>query len=304
MAAPGPGNRNQTILNPASTKRFTSPSPSPKTNQIYSDSSSRQQADKQRLVSLSRGEALSNVVQDGLGYLAQQASRNLSSANNSAKNKFIPNINKFVTSIGQNIQDKTNFLPPAQWQDQVRHPSGGHTLGPVSNHHNVQAKTTSHQRASTKISSSSGHQNAHQQYHHHILPNDMILSADPSVIKEFEMREMQSTSTNSLRTKSDPKDRLSIGQISSINPGGAFDVSTESYDDLHSIVDYCWRLLSEQIDSLQRCLPKEKSLHSEDEIFVALAQLKKVRDVLKGSLKLEDELESAGPSTTGPGSKE
>lgn len=61
-----------------------------------------------------------------------------------------------------------------------------------------------------------------------------------------------------------------------------------SYDDLHSIVDYCWRLLSEQIDSLQRCLPKEKGLHSEDEIFVALAQLKKVRDVLKGSLKLED----------------
>lgn len=64
-------------------------------------------------------------------------------------------------------------------------------------------------------------------------------------------------------------------------------------DDLHSVVDYCWRLLSEQIDSLQRCLPNEKSLNSEDEIYVALAQLKKVRDVLKGSLKLEDELEAA-----------
>lgn len=61
--------------------------------------------------------------------------------------------------------------------------------------------------------------------------------------------------------------------------------------DLHSIVDYCWRLLSEQIDSLQKCLPREKSLNSEDEIFIALAQLKKVRDVLKGSLKLEDELD-------------
>lgn len=87
-------------------------------------------------------------------------------------------------------------------------------------------------------------------------------------------------------------------QVAGVSGGGGSrgnvaNISTESYDDLPSIVDYCWRLLSEQIDSLQRCLPKEKSLHSEDEIFVALAQLKKVRDVLKGSLRLEDELESA-----------
>lgn len=84
------------------------------------------------------------------------------------------------------------------------------------------------------------------------------------------------------------------------SPRNAINVSTESYDDLHSIVDYCWRLLSEQIDSLQRCLPKEKGLSSEDEIFVALAQLKKVRDVLKGSLRLEDELEPSGSKNNQP----
>lgn len=89
--------------------------------------------------------------------------------------------------------------------------------------------------------------------------------------KEYEMREMQS----------------SRGKATLDGEGSSLNVSSESYDDLHSIVDYCWRLLSEQIDSLQRCLPNEKSLNSEDEIFVALAQLKKVRDVLKGSLKLE-----------------
>lgn len=106
-------------------------------------------------------------------------------------------------------------------------------------------------------------------------------------VKEYEMREMQSSSSSSTQ-------RGHIARNLGFNSGeskNSFNQSTESYDDLHSIVDYCWRLLSEQIDSLQRCLPKEKSLHSEDEIFVALAQLKKVRDVLKGSLRLEDELE-------------
>lgn len=107
-------------------------------------------------------------------------------------------------------------------------------------------------------------------------------------VKEYEMRSIQSTSSG--KTSKSP-----LGSKSGITSrtSNALNLSTESYDDLHSIVDYCWRLLSEQIDSLQKCLPKEKSLHSEDEIFVALAQLKKVRDVLKGSLRLEDELESS-----------
>lgn len=105
-------------------------------------------------------------------------------------------------------------------------------------------------------------------------------------IKEYEMREMQSTSSsNRIGSAFRP-------QLGNLAANQSLNMSTESYDDLHSIVDYCWRLLSDQIDSLQRCLPKEKSLDSEDEIFVALAQLKKVRDVLKGSLRLEDELET------------
>lgn len=104
-------------------------------------------------------------------------------------------------------------------------------------------------------------------------------------VKEYEMRSIQSTSSGN-------PSKTPIGTRGGMTSKNALNLSTESYDDLHSIVDYCWRLLSEQIDSLQKCLPKEKSLHSEDEIFVALAQLKKVRDVLKGSLRLEDELES------------
>lgn len=119
-----------------------------------------------------------------------------------------------------------------------------------------------------------------------------------SPIKEYEMREMQSNATSSSSMSNQRINSGGRAQVGNPLVGGApasnrsLSMSTESYDDLHSIVDYCWRLLSDQIDSLQRCLPKEKSLDSEDEIFVALAQLKKVRDVLKGSLRLEDELET------------
>lgn len=115
-------------------------------------------------------------------------------------------------------------------------------------------------------------------------------------IKEYEMREMRSTSPSGSTSNRGNLvvGRPNLGTLVGTGPAGnqSMNMSTESYDDLHSIVDYCWRLLSDQIDSLQRCLPKEKSLDSEDEIFVALAQLKKVRDVLKGSLRLEDELET------------
>lgn len=108
-----------------------------------------------------------------------------------------------------------------------------------------------------------------------------------SHIREYEMREMQSqTSSGTQRLSQTNRNTLDSLAAKTLN------ISTESYDDLHSIVDYCWRLLSEQIDSLQKCLPREKCLSSEDEIFVALAQLKKVRDVLKGSLRLEDEFKS------------
>lgn len=55
-------------------------------------------------------------------------------------------------------------------------------------------------------------------------------------------------------------------------------------------LEYCWKHLTSQIDVLQKCLARESNLKSEDEIFVALAELKKVRDVLKGSLRLAGEL--------------
>lgn len=111
-----------------------------------------------------------------------------------------------------------------------------------------------------------------------------------SLTDKLRQQYLQPAPSSSMTRRSQTSNKFSMGTIAA--SGKALNLSTESYDDLHSIVDYCWRLLSEQIDSLQRCLPKEKSLHSEDEIFVALAQLKKVRDVLKGSLRLEDELES------------
>lgn len=177
----------------------------------------------------------------------------------SSSKKFLPNINKFVSSIGQNIQDKTNQSPSAST-----------------------SRVRNQQWSSSQEISSTGKQ----------LYNSRRSTIDPvlltvSPIKEYEMREMQSTSSSSSVQKRQST-KFPTGTSLTRDP---LNMSTESYDDLHTIVDYCWRLLSEQIDSLQRCLPKEKSLHSEDEIFVALAQLKKVRDVLKGSLRLEDELE-------------
>ena len=54
-------------------------------------------------------------------------------------------------------------------------------------------------------------------------------------------------------------------------------------------LDYCWKHMTSQIETLQKCLANQ-ALRSEDEIFVALAELKKVRDILKGSLKINDEL--------------
>jgi TBC1 domain family protein 5 len=54
-------------------------------------------------------------------------------------------------------------------------------------------------------------------------------------------------------------------------------------------LDYCWKHLTLQIDTLQKCLSQE-GLKNEDEIFVALAELKKVRDILQGSLKIAKEL--------------
>lgn len=51
-------------------------------------------------------------------------------------------------------------------------------------------------------------------------------------------------------------------------------------------LEYCLKHLEQQIEILQRCLSQEENLSNEDQIFVALAELKKVRDVLKGSLRI------------------
>lgn len=131
-----------------------------------------------------------------------------------------------------------------------------------------------------------------QQYIRGKQQNQQLNQRTYHPVKEYEMRELQTGSSSSSSNQRSRVNQFPIGTIGSSGSKNTLNLSTEPYDDLHSIVDYCWRLLSEQIDSLQRCLPKEKGLHSEDEIFVALAQLKKVRDVLKGSLRLEDELES------------
>lgn len=153
------------------------------------------------------------------------------------------------------------------------------------------SSSSSHGR-NTKVQQQPKSKQQQQQYHHRSMSQMMPIE---SPIKEYELREMQSSSSSlALNSLQKGLNKMPLATIyGKDSKNNLAKNSTESYEDLHSIVDYCWRLLSEQIDSLQRCLPKEKSLHSEDEIFVALAQLKKVRDVLKGSLRLEDELESS-----------
>jgi len=53
-------------------------------------------------------------------------------------------------------------------------------------------------------------------------------------------------------------------------------------------LEYCWKHLTSQVEIIQKCLSQEESLKNEDQLYVALAELKKVRDVLKGSLKFPD----------------
>ncbi|RWS01123.1 TBC1 domain family member 5-like protein, partial [Dinothrombium tinctorium] len=55
-------------------------------------------------------------------------------------------------------------------------------------------------------------------------------------------------------------------------------------------INYCWTLINDQIRVLQKCLSEEENLKNEDAIFIALAELKKVRDILKGTLKLPEEV--------------
>lgn len=259
------GNRNylssQSVGNRRNPPKVSSPSTntdSRDSRNVFSMTSKTKSSHDKKGQDLSFNSALGTDNSSGKKFL-NPTSRSSDQLSGSSSKKFLPNINKFVSSIGQNIQDKTN-----------------------------QSLSVSTSRARNQNWSSSqevSDQGKEQPFSRRSSIDPVLLTVSP--IKEYEMKEMQSTPSSSSNQK---------GQVTKFPSGASLtrdplNLSTESYDDLHTIVDYCWRLLSEQIDSLQRCLPKEKSLHSEDEIFVALAQLKKVRDVLKGSLRLEDELE-------------
>jgi len=261
---------------------------------IFTMSSNQDKRNDDRTSRSTRGGPLIGSV----GYLAQQATNpanynmpvKTSTPNaKSGSSKFLPNINRIVSSIGQNIQEKA--LPMNGQSGSIVQWHSAGSLG-----RSTMSKKDLSSNQSQRLSGSqhkqfvADPQSKRDQTRAHNAGNQAKMQSSGSAGKNYEMREM--LPINSAASSSSNR-RLQLPTSS-----GGLDVSNESYDDLHSIVGYCWRLLSEQIDSLQRCLPKEKSLHSEDEIFVALAQLKKVRDVLKGSLRLEDELETTNPPTT------
>lgn len=52
-------------------------------------------------------------------------------------------------------------------------------------------------------------------------------------------------------------------------------------------INFCCDLLTQQIEILQVTLAEE-ALKSDDKVFVALAQLKRARDILKGTLKYQE----------------
>lgn len=58
----------------------------------------------------------------------------------------------------------------------------------------------------------------------------------------------------------------------------------EQNTELKLKIDYCWTHMSDQLEVLQRLFTTEQ-LTQEDNAMVALAELKKCRDVLKGTLK-------------------
>ena len=64
----------------------------------------------------------------------------------------------------------------------------------------------------------------------------------------------------------------------------ADDVLRKENNELKLKIDYCWSHMSDQLDVLQKILAKEPMAH-DDEAMVALAELKKCRDILKGTLK-------------------
>lgn len=60
-------------------------------------------------------------------------------------------------------------------------------------------------------------------------------------------------------------------------------------NDLQSMSSYCAQKMTAHIDRLQECILKQ-NLEEEDEMLIALAGLKQVRDILKGTLKFSHNL--------------
>lgn len=55
-------------------------------------------------------------------------------------------------------------------------------------------------------------------------------------------------------------------------------------------IEYCCGHLNSQINIFQKCLSEEVSLENEDELFKALAELKRIRDILNGTLRFLPEI--------------
>ncbi|KAI1287300.1 TBC1 domain family member 5 [Halotydeus destructor] len=92
--------------------------------------------------------------------------------------------------------------------------------------------------------------------------------------------------------QSSSRSRSFNGPNGDLDKGVAREMKTIQVVTLNEItdskIDYCWKHLTSQIETLQRCLSVESGLKNEDQLFVALAELKKVRDILKGSLKMTE----------------
>lgn len=57
--------------------------------------------------------------------------------------------------------------------------------------------------------------------------------------------------------------------------------------EMRSVMDSCWRQMSTHVSLLQECVLSQ-SLEREDEIVLAIARLKRVRDTLKGAIEYAD----------------
>lgn len=62
------------------------------------------------------------------------------------------------------------------------------------------------------------------------------------------------------------------------------DLIRQENNELKLKIDYCCSHMSDQLEVLQKLLAKEPTAH-EDQAMVALAELKKCRDILKGTLR-------------------